>query len=437
VIYPSARAVLACGAGAVVTLALAAVAPDLWLLGGAWVVGLLALLLADALLAGGRRRLNVVKHAPEATGLGRPASVNFELAFARGRAPTAVEAALEVNARLTAEAERIAVSLSDGAGAARFVLRPNRRGEGRLERLWVRWRGPMGLVWKQRDWEVDHALAITPDLQGVTDEAARLFSRDADYGMKVQLETGAGSEFHALREFTTGHDRRIIDWKQSARHGQLLAKEFRTERNHPLVLALDAGRTMSEPIGGVPRIDRAINASLLLAYAGLKMGDRVALFSFDSAPRITTGAVSGAGGYPLLQRLASRVDYSTEETNYTLGLTRLSADLERRSLIVVFTEFADAVSAGLMIENLGRLMQRHVVLFVAFRDEELEQLANAEPLTPEDVSRAVVAASLLRSREAVLNRLRRLGAEIVEAPADRLGPALLNGYLDIKRRERL
>jgi len=36
-----------------------------------------------------------------------------------------------------------------------------------------------------------------------------------------------------------------------------------------------------------------------------------------------------------------------------------------------------------------------------------------------------------------LNRLRRLGAEIVEAPADRLGPALLNGYLDIKRRERL
>ena len=53
------------------------------------------------------------------------------------------------------------------------------------------------------------------------------------------------------------------------------------------------------------------------------------------------------------------------------------------------------------------------------------------------MSRAVVAATLLRERDLVLARLRRLGAHIVEAPADRLGPAVLNSYLDLKRRDLL
>jgi len=361
----------------------------------------------------------------------------FDLAFAGRGAPGCVEAALETNAKLQLQAKRLTADVTAGAAQARFTVRPNRRGEGRIERLWVRWRGPLGLVWKQRTWAVDQTVAITPDLQGVTEEAVRLFARNSAFGIKVQQEVGEGSEFHALREFTQGLDRRAIDWKQSARHGELLAKEFRTERNHPVVLALDAGRTMSEPIGSVPRIDRAITAALLLAYTGLKMGDRIALFSFDSRPRASSGAVTGAAAYPLLQRRAAAIDYSAEETNYTLALSRLSSDLKRRSLIVVFTEFADTTSAELMIENLGRLMQRHLVLFVAFRDEELERLADHAPDTPEDVSRAVLAGGLLRERESVLNRLRRMGAEIVEAPADRIGPALLNGYLDIKRRERL
>jgi len=35
----------------------------------------------------------------------------------------------------------------------------------------------------------------------------------------------------------------------------------------------------------------------------------------------------------------------------------------------------------------------------------------------------------------VLSRLRRLGIQIIEAPAAEIGPALVNRYLDVKRRE--
>jgi uncharacterized protein (DUF58 family) len=71
------------------------------------------------------------------------------------------------------------------------------------------------------------------------------------------------------------------------------------------------------------------------------------------------------------------------------------------------------------------------------RDEELEDLAAAEPIEAEDVARSVVASGLLRERELVLTRLRRMGVHIVEAPADRIGPDVLNAYLELKRRDLL
>jgi uncharacterized protein (DUF58 family) len=70
-----------------------------------------------------------------------------------------------------------------------------------------------------------------------------------------------------------------------------------------------------------------------------------------------------------------------------------------------------------------------------FRDEELEAMAAAEPAEPDDVSRAVIADGLLRQRDAVVVRLQRLGAQLVDARADDLGLALLDAYLAAKRRE--
>jgi uncharacterized protein (DUF58 family) len=139
----------------------------------------------------------------------------------------------------------------------------------------------------------------------------------------------------------------------------------------------------------------------------------------------------------MLQRVAAGIDYSASETNYTLGMATLASGLNRRSLVVVFTEFADPIGAELMLAAIGPLLKRHLLLFVVLRDEELEHFAGAEPVEPEDVSRAVTAASLLRERRLVLTRLRRLGVHVVEAQAEQAGPALVAAYLDLKRRNLL
>ncbi len=435
-IYPTRRAVAVMALGAPVALAAGLTQSGLWVSGLAWVLAAAGLILADAWLAASPGKLSLALDAPRSLGVGAEAEGWIRVAF-DGSAPRLVETAASAGERLGVEPVRQVVSLSGGRGRARLRLIPLRRGEAHIETLWARWRGPLGLAWIQRQDKIDRPSPITPDIQGVKDEALRLFTRDAVFGQKAQIETGEGSDFHALKEFITGMDIRTIDWKQSARHARLIAKEHRTERNHQVVLAIDSGRLMCAPLNGAPRVDWAINAALLLAFISLKLGDRVRLFAFDAKPRIASGATAGAGAFPLLQRLAASIDYTAEETNFTLGLTTLSGGLDRRALVVIFTDFADPTSAELMIENVGRLMRTHLVLFVVFRDEALETVAAADPQTPDDVSRAVIAGMLLKQREVVTGRLTRLGARIVDAPLKGMASALVNGYLDAKRRELL
>ncbi len=436
-IYPTRTAVVLTAVGAPLAAAAGVLASSYWVLGVAWSALVVLLMLLDAGLTRIRRAPQIVLEAPGTLAVGAGAEARAGVLFTSIFTPRRVEMMLDGNELVAITPRRATVEVTDKETAAAFTLTPHRRGEVVAEKLWLRWKGPLGLAWSQLVHPLDYAAPVTPNIAAVKDEALRLFSRDAMHGLKEQIETGEGTEFHALRDFVAGMDHRTIDWKQSARHGKLVAQERRTERNHTIVLALDTGRTMCEPLDGLPRIDRAINSALLLAYVGLATGDRIGMFGFDARPRLSTGATSGVQSFPLIQRLVSRLDYSAEETNFTLGLTTLAGDLDRRSLIVMFTEFTDSIGAELMMENLRRLLKRHLVLFVLMRDEELETMARAEPIDSADVSRAVTAAALIREREVVMMRLRRMGVQLVEAPAGAVGPALINAYLDIKRRNLL
>ena len=423
-------------AGAPLSLAMGTMAPGLWLVGVGWILLAAALVLIDALSGPGARGPVLRVSAPPLLSINGAGEASVSATFA-GSAPKRLEFAVETSGKLAIAPPRGVATVRGAVGAATFALTPVRRGDAALTEVWARWRGPLGLVWKQLAERLEQRVAITVDIAGVKQEAVRLFSRDALHGLKTQLEAGEGSEFHALTDFQPGMDTRTIDWKQSARHGQLLSKEYRAERNNPIVLAIDCGRSMCEPVGGLARIDWALNASLLLAYVSLKLGDRVGLYSFAARPGALSGPVGGVRAFAGLQRAAGAIDYSSDETNYTLGLADLADRLERRSLVVVFTEFTDPTSAELMLETVGRLLSRHLVVFVVMRDEELEDLVRAKPATPEDVSRAVIAQSLLRERDLVVARLRRLGVQIVDARAAGVGAALLDRYLEIKRRNRL
>lgn len=436
-IAPSLRAIWLMLLGLPVLLLIAVFAPAFWGISGAWIGVMFGLMLLDLSLAARRGSIGVAIEAPAVLYTNSTDPVEIELHCENGPLPVRVNALLETNAFIAAPNAAILAGWPGRRHRFTRTLEPVRRGTGRLERLWLSWTGPLGLIRVKRIETLAHEIPITPNTRWVQEEAVRLYTRDADFGIKMQIDRGSGSEFDALREFSTGMDRRAIDWKHSARHRQLLAKEFRTERNHNIVFAFDTGRLMCEPLGGVPKIDRAINAALLLAYVSLRSGDKTALYGFDAKPTVTSNVLSGVGAFPHLQQLASQLDYSAADANYTLALTSLAARLQRRSLIVLFTDFVDTISAELMLENVKRLMDRHLIIFACFEDEQLSEMIEAEPKTADLVSRAVIADGLLKDREVVLRKLEHLGVQVIETRPERFSADLVSRYLDIKRREML
>ena len=330
-IAPTSRAIVMTTLGAPLSLVIATAAPQLWPIGVAWAAAMFALVLIDAFLAPSGGALRVRSNAPRMAGIGAggvPAVLTLD--FGARRDPSQVEVALETNPLMRAAMTEQPRPVGNGAHTARFKLDFNRRGEGILQRAFVRWRGPMGLAWREQIEPMDEKIAITPNIHAIEEEAARLFSRTMMHGVKPLRDRGDGSEFDALAEFQPGMDRRLIDWKQTARHNKLLAKEVRAERNHQIVFAIDTGRLMCEPVFGAPRIDWALNGALMLSYVGLRLGDRVSFFGFDAKPHLTMGFVTGAGAFAHVQAMAAKFDYSNEETNFTLGLATLAERLQRR-----------------------------------------------------------------------------------------------------------
>lgn len=429
--YPTRRAVYAMAIGMPVSLGLALFVPSLWVVGAAWLAGVLGLMALDWTMSIRARSWFIEVNAPRRIDVGGQADVLLQFPETR---PRNLEASL-----FATEACVIRPEILDGTQHSHFTLDARRRGDAALTRLWQRWTGPLGLIWTQRVDPLDENIAIVTDTTRLTEEALNLLNRHADFGQKLQRLKGEGTEFDALSDFQQGMDPRSIDWKHSARHGTLLAREYETEKNNHIIFAFDSGYLMCEETADedglvLTKLDRAIGASMLMGFISLRLGDRVGLFGFDERPYLYAPPVTGGSAFAQLQNQSADVSYSSAETNFTLGLTTLSQRLSRRTLIVVFSDFVDTTQAELMLENVARLLKRHVVLFVSFRNSGLQALTDQDPTTPEAIAEAVVADELRRDRELVIARLERMGVWVINTDPGDLSGRLLNTYLSLKAR---
>lgn len=435
IVAPTERAAWIAAGIAPVAVVIAAAAPGAWVIAPILAAALLLLIALDGVLTGKLAGWEI--RTGEDIEVGQPSVLAITARFA-GRQPRRAEAALACDPRLADEG-RIAFALTpaplDEGWRGETTLTPTRRGTAQVERAWMRWEGPLGLGARQVDYALDRPVRIWPDLSPVRSPDLQTFLRNAQIGLINRRIRGEGTQFEALSEYEPGMDRRRIDWKASARHTRLFARENESERNNQIVFAFDCGQAMCEPVDGLPRIDRAVSAALTCGYVALKGGDKVALFGFSRRPQIMTPFIGDARAFHRLQSAAAALDYEPVEPNFTLALATLTAKLKRRSLVVVFSDFTDPTAAELMVESLGRLVGKHLVLFVTMTDSEVEELIAAAPGDIATLARSVTADSLAQQRKLVLTRLRRLGIDVLEAPWASIGPRLIDRYLAIRSSE--
>jgi len=310
---------------------------------------------------------------------------------------------------------------------------PLERGAFDLTEVTLRLSAPRGLLaWQEAPSRRDELLILPGRPKA---ETRLLLTRTAvlqEPGRQLLRRRGQDREFESLRDYVVGDDLRSVDWKASARRQRPQVRQFQTERNSEILLAVDCGRLMGNLVHGVTKLDLAIVPVLDLAAVAVQNGERVGLLTFDSE---VLGFVPPRGGLRQLGNLTdhlAQLETSFRQTNYSRAIQHLEAHHKKRAVIVIFTDFTDEYSSRELQAVLAALARRHVILFVAVGDQHLEEVLAEEPRQIAAVYQKAAAAELLGERRRVVESLQRMGVLAVDADPLHLSAPLIGRYLEAR-----
>lgn len=401
-----------------------------------WLVLAVALGILDIVLAGSPRQVTLQRQLPSRVRLGETATSTLLLTNrGRRRVRALVRDAWQPSAGAPTTRLRVDIPPAERRSVS-LVLTPFRRGERRVAQVTVRSFGPLGLLARQATINSPGHLRVLPAFSSrkhLPSRIARL--RELDGATSVMVR-GQGTEFDSLREYVRGDDVRSIDWRATARRGDVMIRTWRPERDRRVVVVTDSGRTSAARIDDEPRIDTAFESALLLAALATRAGDRIDYLAYDRRVR---GRVQGATGPELMSRLVDAmalVDPELIETDWDAIPGQVRQITSQRALVVLQTSIDAPGAAHGLLSVLPQLTRRHTVVVTSVVDPAALE-ATRDRGTREAVYRAASAERSMLDIERVSAAIRQLGAEVVTGSPATLPPALADAYLALKASGRL
>jgi len=336
------------------------------------------------------------------------------------------------------------------AARTRFRVTPRERGDWETGLVYLRYRSPLGLAERWARAALTQAVRIYPALRASEEQQMFLArSRQIDLQLRLARQRGLGRDFESLRDYREGDDLRDVCWTATARRGGLITRQYQTERSQAVWVVLDCGRLMRARISGATegagpgpdgnaqvhsKLDFACSTAVALAQLALYGGDRVGLLVYGQT--VQQRLLPGRGAAHLRQfiELLAQARAETSEANHLRATAVLNRLQPRRSLILWITDLAETAMRPEVIDGAIQLLRRHVLLFVAMAQPEIERVAGARPKSVDEMFRAAAAQEMAARRELLLARLREHGALTLDLDPDRLTSAVLNQYLTVKER---
>ncbi len=215
--------------------------------------------------------------------------------------------------------------------------------------------GPLGLVRFEQTVPAAVRVRVYPRPESVR-ALPRPAATHVGAGNYVTRARGEGLEFADLRPHVPGDRLRQVNWRVSARRGQLHVNDYHPERNADVVLFLDSFTDTRDEAGGT--IDMTVRAAAALAAAYLRTRDRVGIVGFGGVLRWVLPSTGQTQTYRILDSLIDTqvvASYAWREVAVIPART-----LPPHALVVALTPLADPR----MLEALADLRARGIDLAV-------------------------------------------------------------------------
>lgn len=315
---------------------------------------------------------------------------------------------------------------------------PRRRGPTQVPPTEVDVARVGGLAARRVTIDQPKSVVVFPNLKGVAAYDQLRRSRALwTAGLHRQRLLGIGREFDQMREYQTGDDFRNVNWKATARLGRPMTNLYQAERSRDVMICLDGGRMMGNPIAGGDRtaLDVAVEAAILLVHACRDQGDRVGMITFRERVDKVIAATSAATTNGVILQTLAEFDARPVFPSFVALVETLRLRQTHRSLVFILTDLSDPQLAGDLAEVMPLLATQHMVVVVALEDPFIEQIADGPATDREGVACVLAARRLATERDEHRRQLIRAGVQVLQAGAERMSIALINKYLEVKARQ--
>ena len=167
-----------------------------------------------------------------------------------------------------------------GVGTVELALRCERWGAFGIGPAIVRARDVFGFRAWEREVGGRHALRVYPSVE-TTRTLLEPLETQVYVGNQVSRARSDGIEFADIREWHRGDRLRRVNWRASARRGELWVNDQHPERNTDIVLFLDTFTDVRLRMRGT--LDLTVRAAASLAHRYLQRKDRVGVVSFGGS----------------------------------------------------------------------------------------------------------------------------------------------------------
>ncbi len=333
---------------------------------------------------------------------------------------------------------------SKRTGAAEYSILPSERGDVRLGRTFLRYQSAMHLAERWAVAETSQIVCVLPNIEEAKKHTLYLIrSRQVELEKRRRHQRGLGREFESMREYREGDEIRDISWTATARRNHLVTRVFQIERSQAVWLVVDAGRLLRAKVQEpgrelrLSKLDYAVTGALSLAQVALHCGDRVGLLAYGRRIQQNVNAARGVRQVRAILESLARVKGEALEADHGRAAQALMTAQTRRSLVVWLTDFAETATVPDVIEYAMHLTSRHLVLFAAMAQPDLNALAAAVPQSKDEMYRHAAALEIAQRRDLLLRSLRQRGVLTLEVMPGMLASSIVNQYLDIKERNLL
>lgn len=194
------------------------------------------------------------------------------------------------------------------------------------------------------------------------------------FGSHQSVQVGTGTEFHGIREYQFGDEYRKINWKATARLGNLMVREMEQEKNINVLIVLDASSTMGAGSIMNTKLEFAIRAGVVLCKVAQEHRDKIGACILQNNPRFKKDPKKGVeimdtrGGEQQLFRLLDFIATTRAIGPKSLGIwmDELIRRLRKRHLIVIITDLESTMDDIKMMYTKVRARSHEMIVISPF-----------------------------------------------------------------------